>query len=92
MAEVDQGEYPCIRLEFHRGPTLTGRAYCGRSIDKPTRIVTVLITDQRDPMWTPATSMVFDEGEWLDGTPKEVLEGFAMIRIAQRKFYLTTPG
>lgn len=81
----------CAMLAFHRGPMLTGRIYCGRDRQEPTRIVTVIITDKRDPMWTPDTQMVFDEGEWLDGTPIEALEAFAMLRLQARGFYLTAP-
>lgn len=81
----------CAMLTFHRGPMLTGRIYCGRGREDPTRIITVIITDKRDPMWTPETPSVYDEGEWLDGTPIEALEAFAMLRLIARGFYLTAP-
>lgn len=81
----------CAMLTFRRGPKLTGRIYCGRGVIDPTRTTTVIITDQRDPMWTPDMQNVFDEGEWLDGTPIEALEAFAMLRLIARGFYLTAP-
>ena len=84
-------DLPCAKLAFHRGPMLTGRAYCGQDVKNPTRITTVLITDKRDPSWTPDTQNVFDEGEWHDDILLEALEAFAMLRIAERGFYLTTP-
>jgi hypothetical protein len=82
---------PCAVLRFHRGPMLTGRAYCGRNHQDPTRIVTVIITDKRDPGWTPETQNVYDEGEWRDGILLESLEAFAMLRLLSRGFYVTAP-
>jgi hypothetical protein len=79
-----------ISLNFHRGPTLTGVACCGRNPHDPTRITTVLLTDQRDPSWTPGTQNVFDEGEWREDMIPEILQGYALSRIHQRGFYPLT--
>jgi hypothetical protein len=82
---------PCAKLAFHRGPKLTGRAYCGRGVIDPTRIMTVLITHSRDPSWTPLSPMTWDEGEWRDDILLESLEAFAMLRLLSRGFYVTAP-
>jgi len=79
-----------VTLNLHRGPMLTGRVHCGKNQAEPPRLVSVIITDRRDPSWTPenAHRYVLDLGPWVPDTLPKYLEAEAMLHAAACGFYI----
>lgn len=66
-----------VAIEVFRGFNITGKVYCGRSLQDQTKLVVVAIAGH--PRQSNAVSASEIIGEWRDGTLAEFMEAEALL-------------